>query len=74
MSASQFSRYPQASIEELKTGTRVLHRIFGEGHIEEVKEVDSDDPSKAKLTVRFKGFELPKKLVFRHAKLAIPSA
>ncbi|MCB0328936.1 MAG: UvrD-helicase domain-containing protein [Bdellovibrionales bacterium] len=73
MSSSDFSAYQQAAISDLAEGTKVIHRIFGEGQIENIDEVDESDPGKAKITVRFQSFELPKKLVFRHAKLALLS-
>ena len=73
MPAELFYKLPQASIGDISEGTKVIHRIFGEGLVEDIGEIDEDDPGKAKVTVKFETFELPKKLVFRHAKLALQS-
>ncbi len=72
MNQSDFAKFKLASLEELNEGSKVIHRTFGEGVVQEIKgSEENKDENKAKITVQFENFELPKKLMFRHAKLAL---
>lgn len=68
--ADGFDKLLQAEVEQLSEGTAVVHRTFGPGT---VQKISGTTPSDLKLTVKFEAFDLPKKLMFRHAKLALPS-
>ncbi|MCB0320934.1 MAG: UvrD-helicase domain-containing protein, partial [Bdellovibrionales bacterium] len=69
ISADEFSKLTQAAFDDLKIGTRVIHRTFGPGEVIEVQE--NENVEKSKIVVQFENFELSKKLLFRHAKLAV---
>ncbi|MCI5065480.1 ATP-binding domain-containing protein, partial [bacterium] len=73
LSKEDFSKFTLAKLKDLESGTRVLHRIFGEGTVEDITDIDEQDPNRTKITVKFDAFELPKKLVYRHANLALPT-
>jgi DNA helicase-2/ATP-dependent DNA helicase PcrA len=61
-----FDKSP-AALEQLATGTRVIHPSFGKGSIEAI----SGTTSSATLSIKFDDFEETKKLVYRFAKLVL---
>jgi len=71
MCLREFEKLPQATLPELEEGTQVIHRLFGKGRVADIDEIHPEDPGRAKITIQFENFELPKKLIFRHAKLAL---
>ncbi len=58
---------PAAALEQLAAGVRVIHPSFGSGAVESL----SGSGGAATVTIRFEGFEEPKKLVYRFAKLVL---
>ena len=66
-----FAALTTAAFTDLVPGTEVVHRTFGSGVIEKVEEHPSGKAEKGKLVVLFDSFDVPKKLLFRHAKLAL---
>ncbi|MCB0332495.1 MAG: UvrD-helicase domain-containing protein [Bdellovibrionales bacterium] len=66
-----FRSLARANFSDLEIGTKVAHRTFGSGVIEKIDNHPSGKEEKAKVTVRFENFDVPKKLLFRHAKLAL---
>jgi len=63
----EINSLPMAKDDELFIGQRVLHPTFGYG---EVIDLEGEGP-KCKLRVKFENFDLPKKLVFKHAGLRV---
>ena len=61
-----FDKSP-AALEQLATGTRVIHPTFGRGAVEDV----SGSGTSAMVVIKFDSFEESKKLVYRFAKLVI---
>ncbi len=69
--SSNFRSLTRATFSDLEVGTKVAHRTFGAGVIEQIDHHPSGKEEKAKISVRFENFDVPKKLLFRHAKLAL---
>lgn len=63
--ASHGPSLPALEPNEISPGSQVLHQTFGYG---EVLSVEGEE-EKLKVLVKFNNFSLPKKLLFRHAKL-----
>jgi len=59
---------------QVATGTSVVHPSFGRGMIEEVSGKLDGDPKKIKMSVRFEELDQTKVLIFKYARLAIPTA
>lgn len=61
---------PLAELSEIKPGIKVIHPSFGEGVVESLSGLDGA-PARVKVAVKFENIDKPKKLLFKHARLAL---
>jgi hypothetical protein len=61
-----FDKSP-AALEQLASGTRIIHPTFGRGTVEDV----NGSGNSAMVVIKFDSFEESKKLVYRFAKLVV---